>query len=469
MVFSNTIFLFIFLPIVLILYYLANDKYKNYILLAASIFFYWYGEKKFVYLMLFSIFINYVVALLISKGYKEKLLLILDIIFNLGILFVFKYLNFSVTVFNYFFHGSIYLEKIILPIGISFFTFQSLSYVIDVYRDHSVVEKNFFNVALYISLFPQLIAGPIVRYSSVSKQIRKRVHSMNKFNDGTKRFMIGFIKKVLISNNVSVVASAIFGMDYKSVAIPLLWLGAICFSLQIYFDFSGYSDMAIGLGKMFGFEFDENFNFPYLARSITDFWRRWHISLSQWFRDYVYIPLGGSRCSKLRNLFNLFVVWCCTGLWHGANYTFILWGLIYFILLVFEKYFIKPDKRIGFIKNLIWPIVTLLCVNFLWVIFNAESLSLGIKYCLGMIGYFNNSFNINNIFIRYIRDYGFFIVLGIILSTSIGTIIMNKKFDNKTLFKLKESIVFLVLVFCFIWSISYLILGSHNPFIYFNF
>lgn len=322
MVFSSTLFTFGFLPIVILVYYLAKERYRNYILLAASLFFYSCGEPQFIVIMLISITVNYLLALGIDHFEHvttRRLLLVAAIIENLGILYVFKYLDFSINIINRMFYAKIALPGITLPIGISFFTFQTMSYVIDVYRKKVDVQKNIFYVALYISFFPQLIAGPIVRYATIAEQIEKRTTSLEKFGEGARRFMLGFCKKVILANNLALVAEIPFSSASEEIvtySAAMLWLGSISYTLQIFYDFSGYSDMAIGLGKMFGFTFEENFNYPYISKSVTEFWRRWHISLGQWFRDYVYIPLGGSRVGTCRHIFNLLVVWLLTGLWH---------------------------------------------------------------------------------------------------------------------------------------------------------
>ena len=471
MVFSSLIFAFYFLPLVLALYYIAKDKYRNYILLVASLCFYAYGEPKFVFVMVGSIILNYLLALFIDKQRGKALshaLMILDVALNIGILFVYKYLDFAITITNRIARSNIQLRGIVLPIGISFFTFQALSYVIDVYKGTVKVQKNPLYVALYISFFPQLIAGPIVRYSTIEDQILNRKCDVETFADGARRFMIGFGKKVIIANNVSEVASASFGMDATATNPAFLWLGAICFSLQIFFDFSGYSDMAIGLGKMFGFRFLENFNYPYISKSVTEFWRRWHISLSSWFRDYVYIPLGGSRVPFTRHILNMLVVWLLTGIWHGANYTFIAWGLGYFILLVIEKYLIKPDDRKFVVFRILWQVITLICVNFGWVIFNSANLKSGIRYCLAMVGFYGTKFSIDDTVIYNLREYGAFIVLGILFSTPIAKVIGDKL--DKSKFGIAAAIVApLGCGFIFLWAVSFLILGAHNPFIYFNF
>lgn len=474
MVFSSLLFTFFFLPIIVILYYLSKEEYKNYILLAASLIFYSYGEPKFIFVMLCSIVINYILALIISiarmnnNNFHALLLLVIDIIVNLGVLFCFKYLDFTISIINSNFSYNFNIPIIPLPIGISFFTFQAMSYVIDVYRNESKVQTNILNLGLYISFFPQLVAGPIVRYSSIENQILYRSHSYKKFAKGFERFLYGFSKKILIANNLSIVAEDIFSMSATDTNPIILWLGSLCFTLQIFYDFSGYSDMAIGLGKMFGFEFDENFNYPYIAKSITDFWRRWHISLSQWFRDYVYIPLGGSRVSVPRHIFNLFVVWSLTGIWHGANFTFMLWGVGYFFALTIEKYIIKPESRNNIFVKIIWRFVTLVFINFAWVIFNSPNINSGIKYCIGMFCIYQSPIIYDSLIIRYFREYGIFILCGVVFSLPVSQYInrIMPNFTNHTFVKFAIPIVNGIL---FIWSTSFLILGAHNPFIYFNF
>ena len=474
MVFSSLLFVFVFLPIVIILNYVAKDNYRNYILLIASLVFYAYGEPRFVLVMIGSIIINYILAMLIA-GKKEKsnvliakILLLVDIVINIGLLFIYKYLNFSISVLNKIFHVTLPVHNITLPIGISFFTFQALSYVVDVYRGTVKVQKNPLYVALYISFFPQLIAGPIVRYSSIEKQITDRKCSLEKFSQGGKRFMLGFAKKVILANNLSIIASEIFAMNVKQTNPLVLWLGSICYSLQILYDFSGYSDMAIGLGKIFGFEFLENFDYPYVSKSVTEFWRRWHMSLGQWFRDYVYIPLGGGRVSVARHIANMFIVWMLTGIWHGANYTFILWGFWYFVLLVIEKYIIKPEKRKNVFIGFVWRIITLLSVNFGWVIFNSTSWKNGIKFCLAMLGSYGISPIIDSSIIRYCREYAFFIITGILFATPLMKMLENK-LQNTKISYVSSVISPIIYGVVFLWAVSYIILGAHNPFIYFNF
>lgn len=471
MVFSSLLFVFYFLPIVLVLYYLAKEEYRNYILLVASLLFYSYGEPKFVFVMIGSIVCNYLLAILMDKyrGTKASTIcLVLDILLNIGLLYIFKYLDFSICVIDRIFGRDIPIVGIALPIGISFFTFQALSYVIDVYRGRVEVQRNLLFVALYISFFPQLIAGPIVRYSTIEKQIKSRNCSIEQFAVGVQRFMLGFCKKIIIANNLSLVSRDTFSVDYSTANPLFLWIGAICFSLQIFFDFSGYSDMAIGLGKMFGFHFDENFNYPYISKSVTEFWRRWHISLGQWFRDYVYIPLGGGRVPWYRLILNMFIVWMLTGIWHGANTTFIVWGLWYFMFLVIEKLLVKPSERKSTLFCLLWRIITLIVIIFGWVLFNSDNLGSGIHYCLAMMGYYGNKPHVDGEVYLSIRQYGVYMILGILFSMPISQWI-NRKISKGRLSNVICIMIPLAYGLIFLWAVSFLILGAHNPFIYFNF
>ena len=476
MIFSSTVFVFIFFPIVLGIYYLSKEQFRNYILLVASLIFYAYGEPKFVFVMIVSIIMNWAFALAVdkfnnvNKNAKSKIVLFLAVAINISILFIYKYLDFSITFINIFFHKNFSGYGIVLPIGISFFTFQSISYIVDVYRGDGKVQKNPLNVGLYISFFPQLIAGPIVRYQTISEQIEHRSVDVNMLENGIKRFICGFCKKIILANNMAIVADKIFGWnDLKTLPVGYAWIGALCFTFQIYYDFSGYSDMAIGLGKMFGFNFQENFNYPYISKSVTEFWRRWHISLSQWFRDYIYIPLGGSRVGVIRHIFNMFVVWSLTGLWHGAGFTFILWGFVYFIALVIEKYIFKPEKRKSIVFRLIWQIITLLIVVFNWVMFNAQGFSDGIKYWLAMLGVVYKNPLWDYSLVTIFRDYSVYFIVAIVFSTPIIKKLSSKiSEDNKKSMGIYiiENVIY---IFGFIWAVSFLILGMHNPFIYFNF
>ncbi|MPL95147.1 Peptidoglycan O-acetyltransferase [bioreactor metagenome] len=474
MVFSSTIFLFFFLPITLAGYYLINPKFKNTFLLLVSVFFYGWGEPKFIFVMMFSIFVNYLFGLLVDK-YRQstrvaKILISLMVIFNVSIFFIYKYLNFAISNINIIIGNKIPQTNILLPIGISFFTFQAMSYVLDVYKNRGKVQKNPLNVALYIMLFPQLIAGPIVRYETVSNAINNRVETLYDFSEGVKRFIVGLSKKIILSNSVAIIADKAFGFtDFSQLDISLAWLGAVAYSLQIYFDFSGYSDMAIGLGKMFGFHFDENFNYPYISRSVSEFWRRWHISLSSWFRDYVYFPLGGSKVdSKSRLIFNLFVVWSLTGIWHGASWNFIVWGLYYFILLIFEKLSDIPRRLNSKVIVLLYRILTLLCIIIGWVIFRANNLTYAIGYLKSMLGISGNQLT-SNLFIFLCRENGIVLLISIIfcipISLKLKTICDTYVLANKISFVISP----LLYIALFVVSLAYTITSTYNPFIYFNF
>lgn len=472
MVFSSLIFTFIFLPIVLMLHYLVKREWRNYILLIASLFFYAYGEPKFVFVMLLSIIVNYIIAIIIEKSeriYLKRGYLFVGIVLNLVILYFFKYFDFTINIINKLLNSQYPLRGIALPIGISFFTFQALSYVVDVYRRETKAQKNFFYLALYISFFPQLIAGPIVRYSTIEKQIEYRETSFENFSVGAKRFIYGFCKKILLANNLSIVAENGFGLGDVSKANSLyLLLSAVCFSLQIYYDFSGYSDMAIGLGRMFGFRFDENFNYPYVSASLTEFWRRWHISLGTWFRDYVYIPLGGSRVKVGRHVINFLIVWLLTGIWHGANYTFIAWGLWYFFLLVIEKYIVKPERIKNALIKFMWRLITLLCIVFGWVLFNARDIGFAKQYICALLGITGNGYYIDGYLLSTLQEYGFFIIVAVLFAFPVPGILYKSRLfhSKKDYLSIAEPLVGMVL---FLWAVSYLILGVHNPFIYFNF
>ena len=374
MVFSSLTFLLLFLPILLIIYFLVkNTKIKNYILLIFSLIFYAWGEPIYIIIMIASIIITYFYAKLIERdSIYKKLFLILLIILLLSSLLFFKYYNFIIENINILFNININRSSLSLPIGISFYTFQAISYVCDVYNKKVKAEKNILNLALYISLFPQLIAGPIVRYETIANEIKSRKHKIDNIANGLKRFIIGLSKKVIIANNMALIVDTIFNEKTPNGTI-LIYMGALCYALQIYYDFSGYSDMAIGLGKVFGFTFLENFDYPYISKSITEFWHRWHISLSSWFKDYVYIPLGGNRKGKKIQIRNILIVWLLTGLWHGANWNFIIWGLYYGILLLIEKFIIK--EKIEKIPNILRHTITLFLILIGWVIFRLTDIN----------------------------------------------------------------------------------------------
>lgn len=469
MVFSSLIFLTVFLPTVLFFYYTVfrrNRTIQNIFLLIASLGFYGYGEPKFVFVLISSCLVNWILGLIIDKfKYNKlycKLIIAITIVYNLSIIFVFKYLMFTMQNINSVFGTELSIPEITLPIGISFFTFQAISYVIDVYRGHGKAQKNPFNVALYISFFPQLVAGPIVRYETVSEQIENRQESFALFSSGVNRFIVGFLKKVLIANNVAIVANIAYGAQVQgNLSMSMAWLGAIAYTLQIYFDFSGYSDMAIGLGKMFGFKFKENFNYPYISQSTTEFWRRWHISLGTWFRDYVYIPLGGSHYGKARMYLNTFIVWALTGLWHGANWTFIIWGLIFFVSISLEKQF-KLDKMEG--HTVLRRFYTMLLVILGWVLFRSPSIDIALDYIKTMFFGFGNIVDYE--FRNSINEYIYFIIIGIVFSTPIAKKLSKVRLRRVISLQILLTIAEFIL---FILAISYLVKGSYNPFIYFNF
>lgn len=468
MLFSTSIFIFAFLPCVLFGYYIIfkkNRKWQNIFLTFSSLFFYAWGEPWFVLVMIGSIISNWAFALWVDKQrYRHKLIITLTLIMNLGIMFVFKYLTFLLTNINGIFNGGITIPVIDLPIGISFFTFQAVSYVIDVYRKKGEAQKNPLNVALYISFFPQLIAGPIVRYETIAEQIKNRRETFDDFNAGLCRFIIGLGKKMILANTLAIVADKAFLADELSVVFA--WMGALAYTFQIFYDFSGYSDMAIGLGKMFGFHFLENFDYPYISKTISEFWRRWHISLGTWFRDYVYFPLGGSRVdTKLRLVFNLFVVWILTGVWHGANWTFLVWGLMYFILITGEKLFYF-DKRVEKNKTLkvFGHIYTLFFVVIGWVIFRADNLSEAFVYIKSMFGIGANGF-FSDIAGLWWHENMYFYIFAVLFSTPVAKLIGKKIEKYKT-----AQIVYPVLMTALLLiTISYVIKGAYNPFIYFNF
>ena len=458
MVFSSLIFLFLFLPTFLLCYFIPKKrKTKNIVLLIFSLLFYGYGEPIYVLLMILSIIVNYFIVLWMDKSSKPKKWLIIDLVFNLGLLFFFKYTNFFLDNINNLFNLNIKFLSISLPIGISFYTFQILTYVIDVYKSKVPVQKSIINLGCYISAFPQLIAGPIVRYETVNEELNDRCEDIEGFATGIRRFIIGLFKKCVIANEMAYVADTLFVSSIASLGTIGMIVGGVAFTFQIYFDFSGYSDMAIGLGKMLGFNYLENFNYPYVARTITDFWRRWHISLSTFFRDYVYIPLGGNRCKRVRHIFNLFVVWALTGLWHGASWNFVFWGLFYFILLVLEKFiFKKIDKLPAFLGHL----YTFSLVTFGFIIFyftDTSTLIEAIKTLFGAHGLGNMM-----IFTHY-QIFKLKTIIIFVLSAFASTPIFKPIFDKKN----KFSDIYIIILF--IISIISILASSYNPFIYFRF
>lgn len=493
MVFSSMFFLWVFFPVVFIGSRILPKKFVNFFLLLASLFFYAWGEPIYIVLMVLSICVNYVFALIIDYG-KTKLasralsiiFLIISLLFNLGMLAYFKYFNFISANINAIAGNEIIpAAKIALPIGISFYTFQILSYVIDVYRGKVSKEKNIINLGLYISFFPQLIAGPIVKFVDIQKQLASREVTSEKTFAGIRRFVIGLSKKVLIANICAFTADTIFNSDYSSVGTISCWLGLICYTIQIYYDFSGYSDMAIGLGKIFGFEFLENFNYPYISKSVQEFWRRWHISLSTWFKEYLYIPLGGNRKGKARTYINLFIVFLCTGIWHGASWNFVLWGLWHGLFMILERVFLAEKLEKNRFK-VINHIYTLAVVMLGWVIFRADNIGLAFEY-------------IKNMFTFHLGEGTSLIINGAAVSANTG--FWQMQYDLTARYINPQLIIILVLAFIFsgvfryadieikpcdmskkrLWAESAVIIAllainvlalvssTYNPFIYFRF
>ena len=466
MLFSSIPFLYYFLPCVLILYFVVPKCLKNTVLLLSSLVFYAWGEPKYVLLMAVSITLGYVFGLLIEiwRGTKlSKLFLILSIVTSLGLLGYFKYADFFIANFNAATGLSVPLLKIALPIGISFYTFQILSYTVDVYRGEVKAQRNYISLAVYVALFPQLIAGPIVRYSDIAAQLESRTHSFSNVALGTRRFILGLAKKVLIANALGELCDIFKESNDKSVLF--FWLYAIAFTLHIYFDFSGYSDMAIGLGKIFGFDFLENFDYPYISGSITEFWRRWHMSLGSWFRDYVYIPLGGNRVSKARWFLNIFIVWMLTGFWHGAAWNFIVWGLFFAILLIIEKLWLlkhlKKSKVLSHIYVMFFVIIS-------FVIFNAADMKEAFSYIGGMFGAGGIPF-ISEEWLYYLRSYGVVLIVAIIGATPLVkklVLSVKKKSTGEKIMNIAEPIMLVALLLVIT---AYLVDGSFNPFLYFRF
>ena len=466
MLFSSVPFLFYFLPAALILYFLVPGRFKNFILLLASLCFYAWGEPKYVLLMLVSIVQGYLFGLLVEKHRGEKaskLFLALSVLVSLGLLGYFKYADFFLSSVNAVTGLSLPLLKLSLPIGISFYTFQVLSYVIDVYRGETAAQKSFIDLAAYVSLFPQLIAGPIVRYSDVAGQLRDRTHSVSAAAEGVRRFTVGFAKKVLLANQFGALASAY--KQTQDASVLFVWLYALAFLLQVYFDFSGYSDMAIGLGRILGFRFPENFNYPYISASITEFWRRWHISLGSWFRDYLYIPLGGSRKGKARQLLNILIVWLATGLWHGAAWTFVLWGLWFAVLLLIEKLWLLPllERR-----RVLAHVYTLFFVTLGFVLFDADSAAQALSRIGAMLGAGGLPLSSAQA-VYYLKSYGPLLLFGILCATPLpkkALSALREKRGAKSVLDVLEPIALLVPLLI---GTAFLVDGSFNPFLYFRF
>lgn len=468
MLFSSIVFLFSFLPAVMILYYLLPVRFRNVILLLASLVFYAWGEPVYLFLMLLSILFNYFSGLDIARNLQDKRAakrsLVFNLIINLAVLGFFKYEGFVLDTLNGILPVHISYHALPLPIGISFYTFQILSYIIDVYRGNVKVQTNLPNFALYVTMFPQLIAGPIVQYADVDEQLASREVSRTKFGEGSMYFIRGLAKKVLLANTSGMIFTEVSGLAKGNIAVMTAWLGAFAYMFQIYFDFSGYSDMAIGLGKMFGFEFNMNFNYPYVSKSITEFWRRWHISLSSWFRDYVYIPLGGNRVSKIKHIRNLLIVWFLTGLWHGAAWNFVAWGLYYGVILIIEKYLLSPvlDR----LPDVVRHIYSIVLVVIGWVLFFSSSFGQAADYIRVMFGAGAHGFADRESMYLLTSNLILWLIL-IFGSTSLvhfryEHMLRTKKWNTTII----NSVVYAAL---FIVCIAYLVTETYNPFLYFRF
>lgn len=466
MVFSSTIFLCVYLPLVLLGYYICPKKGRNLFLLIASLVFYAWGEPKYVFLMIFSILVNYIFGRLMDKHRENKkrlkLMLVLSVVIDIGLLSVFKYTDFIITNVNAIFGANFDLLNIALPIGISFYTFQAMSYTIDVYRNDVRVQKNLIDFGMYITMFPQLIAGPIVRYADVQDQLAERSVTTADFSEGIMRFVVGLGKKVLLANQMGAVWSEIYALG-GDVSALMAWTGAIAYTFQIYFDFSGYSDMAIGLGRMFGFKFPENFRYPYQSVSITDFWRRWHITLSTWFKEYLYIPLGGNRYGLARQALNLLIVWSLTGFWHGAGWNFVMWGLYYFVILFIEKLFLL--KALDKLPKLFRHVYALLLIVIGWVIFASDDVSVLLPYLGSMFGA-NGA--IGGMDVYTLLTKAALLIICCVASTELPKRLFlsaTGAMNEKAAFTIKSVMTIALLAL----SMILLIGDSYNPFLYFRF
>ncbi|SHE37715.1 MBOAT family O-acyltransferase [Clostridium fallax] len=468
MVFSSLIFIFMFMPITLLVYYLSPKSLRNFIILVASLIFYGWGEPKYIIIMIFTTIFDYIIGILIQKNNKRKIikrnLLVFAVIINLGLLGFFKYFGFFIENINNIFGLHMEYERLPLPVGISFYTFQTLSYVVDVYLNKVKAQRNIIAFGAYVTMFPQLVAGPIVKYSDVAKELKIRKENIDDFSNGIERFVVGLGKKVLLANNIALVWTSIKALEINELSILSAWIGIIAFTFQIYFDFSGYSDMAIGLGKMFGFHFNENFNYPYISKSATEFWRRWHISLGSWFREYIYIPLGGNRKGLLIQCRNLFIVWFLTGFWHGANWNFIVWGLYFGLIIFLEKLFLgrildKLGKTISHIYTMIIVIVG-------WVFFDFQSIAKGLSYIKVMFG-INGNHIIDSKAMYYLTTNLILFIILIVCSTPIVKKVYEKLKEN--LEEKGQVILAITNMSILFFSTAYLVNESYNPFLYFRF
>ena len=472
MVFASAIFLFLFLPITIIGYFLIKPKYKNFWLFIMSLVFYAWGGLIYAILFIFSAYINFLFGIWMEKDReRKKLILFLSIVWNLGILAYFKYssfilLNLQVIIQIFIPNFKINIVHVPLPIGISFFTFQIMTYVIDLYREEIKVQKKFINLGLYIMLFPQLIAGPIVRYIDIEKEINNRKVDINLIDEGIKRFILGLGKKIFIANIMGTWADTVFNMSLEKINTPLAWLGIFGYTMQIFFDFSAYSDMAIGLGKIFGFHFLENFNYPYISRNIQEFWRRWHISLSQWFKDYLYIPLGGNRKGKIRTYINLLIVFFLTGLWHGSSWNFIFWGIFHGVFLIIERLGLK--KVLEKTPKILQHLYTMIIVIIGWVFFRADNFIFALKYL--KILFIPNFIHMESFLVELENLKLFIAVCAIIFSTPIvpklKNILLNNIFKNKFYYEIFRNFIYIIF---FLLSVIFLAGSNFNPFIYFHF
>lgn len=469
MVFSSLTMIYVFLPIVLLLYFISPNRIKNFILLVSGLIFYAWGEPVYIWVMIVSSFTDYMAGLIMTK-YDDntkirRIALIASMTVGLGFLMVFKYSGFFITNINDLFNTSIPIPELSLPIGISFYTFQSMSYTIDLYWRKIKVQKNFLDYLCYVSLFPQLVAGPIVKYEDVQNEIHERKVNIKLVGEGVNMFIKGLAKKVLLANNIGSLWTQIKVMDFNEISVVTAWIGILSFTFQIYYDFSGYSDMAIGLGKMLGFNFPPNFDHPYISKSISEFWRRWHITLGSWFREYIYIPLGGNRNGTLKTVRNSFIVWALTGFWHGASWNFILWGVFYGILIIFEKLYFR--KVLEKLPSFIRIIYTFLLVVIGWVLFDTSNITEAGQLLKAMFG-FGNTF-IDDYSIYQISSYGIIFILCIVLSTNITekvvSILTSKKSSTKLYYYSLPVIQVVIMVVC----TAYLVDANYNPFLYFRF
>ena len=470
MLFSSITFLFVFLPVTMVLYYLVPKGLRNIIMLIASLIFYAWGEPIYIVLMILSIILNYICGLDVYKKLDDERLVKRSLIFtiaaNLLLLGFFKYYGFLMDTLNGILPVDLPYRELPLPIGISFYTFQALSYIIDVYRKEVKPQKNILYFAMYISMFPQLIAGPIVRYIDIEEQIKQRTTTLRKFGQGVGYFCIGLAKKVILANSIGQVFAQISAQQMGSFSMLTAWVGCISYALQIYFDFSGYSDMAIGLGKMFGFEFLKNFDYPYISTSITEFWRRWHISLSTWFREYVYFPLGGNRCTKSRHIMNLLIVWGLTGLWHGAAWNFMLWGLYYGVLLILEKYI--WGGLLSRLPKVIQHIYSLVLVLIGWVFFFSPNIGYAMSYLSAMFG-FGASTLADQQAVFYVATHWLLYLFALISCSATGYRLLRFIVDSFSSSGAKKMATGIIYMGMFLISIAYLVTESFNPFLYFRF